>query len=163
MSSIDVNRTSVDVNRMNIARDALCNILILPMIKLVIYYAMYSEEEKVRIVFDNIGEELFWGNFWTDEDEWENEEWMGICVNPPSLEVAIQYGISDWKEGDQNVFSLGFGGHYDAYTPTIKVSIADLLPSKELSSITIHTVYKDIFRQCRPQYVKKMQAAIDEI
>jgi hypothetical protein len=155
--------SSIDVNRMNIVCDMLRSVLILPVIEIAICYAMYSEEEKVRIVYASVGEELFYGNFWTHANDPNDDEWMGVCLNPKDKEVATLYNISGWEEGDQNIFALGFGNRYDAYVPTIRVSLHDLLPSNGLTNVTVPADFADILSQCRPQYVKKMQAAIDEI
>lgn len=152
----------LDEKRMCAARDSLDEILIAPIISMIVDYARYSEAELVHAVLMSVGEDMFFGTFQTKKDEYDDVEWFCVYTNPPDEATALDYDISGWKPGDQYEFDLAFFGRYDAYEPTIKIGLDDLLPSRGLN-VKVPADVNHILEECRDRYLLKMWSCMAEI
>jgi Leu/Phe-tRNA-protein transferase len=138
------------------------------LISLILEYARYSELEKVVMVLAD-ADEFFFGGFYTMErssDNWNERQWMGICVPPQTADQAAKSGIfTDWKEGDQHIYYINFGDAYNVYEyeeSKIQVTLDELLPSNKLA-VVVHDEFKEILAKCRDQYLDRMSLLISQI
>jgi hypothetical protein len=75
--------------------------LIAPVIGLVVDYARYSEAELVHTVLTSTDNEMF---FYTGESTHLGREWMDICTNTQSKDLADQHVVSPGWCGESVYF-----------------------------------------------------------
>lgn len=161
----------MDDRRMQISCHELSSWLDKNTSEMVIEYARYTEAEKVLIALNRkkknrYGEYILYRNYNSGPileygDDLNDGYLLGISECNMWIDNAINYPQIYAKSGYPPDFMLGFGGV--AYTfSKIKITLDDLLPSKNLN-IIIPNNLKKIYDICRPMYIAEMQSEIDEI